>query len=168
MSVFRKLSLTAAATALAVLGALAGLAAPVAAQQTPQSYGEYRVDAIGGRGNSVQGGAGLTLPQGVYVRLALDAAAGVTWRDGEAHASGRGDAIARFTLDPLRESRLGLSLGGGVSVPVVEGDRVRPYATLVLDLEGRRHGRWTPAVQLGLGGGVRLGLALRDSPPQWR
>ena len=138
------------------------------AQVAPASYPELRVDAINGRGNTIQAGGGLTIPAGIYVRAAMDVAAGATWHDGSAHASGRGDVIARFSLDPLRESPLGLSLGGGISVPVIEGDRVRPYATIVVDLEGRRRGTWTPAVQLGLGGGVRLGLAIRHSPPRWR
>jgi hypothetical protein len=145
------------------LGAL-----PLRGQLAPQRYAEYRVDAISGRGNTVQGGGGVTVPEGIYVRLAVVGALGTTWRDGAAHASGRGDVIARFSLDPLRESPLGLSLGGGVSVPIVEGDRVRPYATVVIDLEGRMRGHWTPAVQLGLGGGTRLGVALRASPPRWR
>jgi hypothetical protein len=141
---------------------------PAGAQLAPQRYAEYRVDGISGRGNTVQAGGGLTVPEGIYVRLAIDGALGTTWRDGGAHPSGRGDVIARFSLDPLRESPIGLSLGGGVSVPVVEDDRVRPYATVVLDLEGRMRGRWTPALQLGLGGGTRLGLVLRASPPRWR
>jgi hypothetical protein len=143
-------------------------AVPVRAQLAPQRYAEYRVDGISGRGNTLQAGGGVTVPEGIYVRVAVDGAFGTTWRDGAAHPSGRGDVIARFSLDPLRESPFGLSLGGGVSVPVVEGDRVRPYATVVIDLEGRMRGHWTPAVQLGLGGGTRLGVALRASPPRWR
>jgi hypothetical protein len=149
-----------------IAGIVASSAA--AAQNAPVSYPELRVDAINGRGNTLQAGGGITVPAGIYVRVAFDVAGGSTWRDGAAHASGRGDVIARFTLDPLREVPLGLSLGGGVSVPVIEGDRVRPYATVVADLDGRRHGSWTPAVQVGLGGGVRIGFAIRASAPRWR
>jgi hypothetical protein len=164
MSLVRELALGAAwAGGLVILGATVSRA-----QLAPQRYAEYRLDAISGRGNTVQAGAGLNVPEGIYVRLAFDAAIGTTWRDGAAHPSGRGDVIARFLLDPLRESPLGLSLGGGVSVPVVQDDRVRPYATIVVDLEGRMRGHWTPALQLGLGGGTRLGVALRASPPRWR
>jgi hypothetical protein len=144
------------------------IAASAGAQVAPASYPELRVDAINGRGNTIQAGGGLTVPAGIYVRVAMDVAGGATWRDGSGHASGRGDVIARFSLDPLRESPLGLSLGGGVSLPVVDGDRVRPYATVVVDLEGRRRGTWTPAVEFGLGGGVRVGLAIRRSPLRWR
>jgi hypothetical protein len=152
----------------AALPVALALATTAGAQAAPASYPELRVDDINGRGNTLQAGGGLTVPAGIYVRVAMDVAGGTTWHDGGAHASGRGDVIARFSLDPLRESPLGLSLGGGVSVPVVEGDRARPYATIVLDLEGRRRGAWTPAVQLGLGGGARLGIAIRRSPPRWR
>jgi hypothetical protein len=154
---------------LAALMAIACVAASRAsAQDAPVSYPEFRIDGINGRGNTLQAGAGAVIPAGIYVRVSLDAAAGTTWRDGAAHASGRADVIARFTLDPLRESPIGFSLGGGVSVPVVEGDRVRPYATVVLDVEGRMHAKWTPAIQVGLGGGARVGVAIRRSAPRWR
>ncbi len=63
----------------------------------------------------------------------------------------------------------GISLGGGISVPFVQGDtRVRPYLTAVADLEGHKHGPVTPALQIGLGGGARLGVVLRMSPGRWR
>jgi hypothetical protein len=135
--------------------------------QTPR-YAEYRADVIAGNGTAVQAGAGLTIPMGIYVRLGLLGAAGVTLDDGAKAFSGRTDAIARFTLDPFREMPYGLSLGGGVSVPYGEGARVRPYLTAVIDVEGRRRGRLTPALQVGLGGGTRVGLAFRTSRPERR
>ena len=140
-----------------------------AAQFKPPAYAELRVDGIAGRGNAAQVGGGVSVPLGIYVRFALDGAAGPTWRDGATRASGRIDAIARFTLDPFRESPIALSLGGGVTVPYVDGDvHVRPLLAAVVDLEGKRRGRFTPALQLGLGGGARLGLVLRTSPTRWR
>jgi len=45
---------------------------------------------------------------------------------------------------------------------------VRPLLTAVIDLEGKRHGAYTPALQVGLGGGVRVGVALRRSPANRR
>jgi hypothetical protein len=71
-------------------------------------------------------------------------------------------------LDPFRETPVALSLGGGVSVPYVDGQRVRPYLTLVADLEGRKRGAITPAIQIGLGGGARVGVVLRTSVARWR
>jgi hypothetical protein len=135
----------------------------------PPSYAEIRADAIVGNGTAAQAGVGGVIPLGAYVRFSVDGAAGSTWRDGGAHASGRVDAIGRFLLDPYREMPFGLSLGGGLSVPVTQGDkRARPYLTAVADIEGRRRGSVTPALQIGLGGGARLGVVLRMSPGRWR
>jgi hypothetical protein len=135
----------------------------------PPRYAEYRADAIVGRGTAAQAGGGVSVPLGVYVRLAIDGAAGATWRDATTRASGRVDAIGRFLLDPFREVPVALSLGGGVSVPYVDGEsRVRPYLVLVVDIEGRTRGPITPALQLGLGGGARVGLVLRTATGRWR
>jgi hypothetical protein len=150
--------------AIAFAALRAGAQAP-----SPSRYAEYRVDVIGGNGGTAQLGAGAVIPLGVYVRLGLDAAGGATWRDEASRASGRVDAIGRFLLDPFRESPLGLSLGGGLSVPYVDGQqRLRAYLTAVVDIEGRMRGRFTPAVQIGLGGGWRAGVVLRASPARWR
>lgn len=132
-------------------------------------YPEFRADVIAGRTTTAQAGLGAVVPLGVYVRLGVDGAAGATWRDGAALASGRVDAIGRFLLDPYREAPFGFSLGGGVSVPYADGDRrVRPYLTAVIDVEGRTRGVFTPALQVGLGGGARVGIVLRRSPLRWR
>lgn len=139
------------------------------AQQKIPMFAEYRGDAIVGRGTAVEGGAGLVVPAGIYVRTSIDGAAGVTWRDGETRASGRVDVIGRFLLDPFREVPIGVSLGGGVSVPYASGDaHVRPYLTAVVDIEGRGRGGVTPALQLGFGGGTRVGVVLRTSHGAWR
>jgi hypothetical protein len=150
--------------------ALIGIAGRRTYAQLPTpAYGEYRADALLGRGTTAQAGLGAVFLMGTYVRTTVDAAGGATWRDDETRASGRADVIARFLLDPFREARLGLSVGGGVSVPYVSGDaHVRPFLTAVIDLEGRIRGNITPALQVGLGGGTRLGFALRTSPPRWR
>jgi hypothetical protein len=156
------------ATSLAI--ALALLASSGArAQNQPPAYTEYRADAIVGRGTTVQGGAGVVVPLGIYVRLGVDAAAGATRRDQLTRASGRVDVIGRFLLDPFRETPVGLSLGGGVSLPYTDGEqRLRPYLTLVIDVEGHVRGPVTPALQVGLGGGTRIGVVLRTSRPRWR
>jgi hypothetical protein len=139
------------------------------AQTQPPAYAEYRADAIVGRGTTVQGGGGVVVPLGIYVRLGVDAAAGATWRDRLTRASGRVDVITRFLFDPFRETPVGLSLGGGVSLPYTDGQqRLRPYLTMVIDVEGRVRGPVTPALQVGLGGGTRIGVVLRTSRPRWR
>lgn len=153
----------------AALLALVGSAAVSAQQQPVRAYPEFRADAIIARGTAGQLGGGIVLPLGVYVRFGVDAAAGATWRHGETVGSGRVDAIARFLLDPFRESRLGFSVGGGVSAPIGSAEPSQPpYLTAVLDLESRRHRGMTPALQIGLGGGTRIGIVIRRSPQQWR
>jgi hypothetical protein len=155
--------------AIGIVIALSGLPAAVRAQQKIPSYAEYRGDVIVGRGTAVEGGAGIVLPAGVYVRTSIDGAAGATWRNGETHVSGRLDVIGRFLLDPFREVPIGVSVGGGVSVPYVSGDaHVRPYLTAVVDIEGRARRNVTPALQIGLGGGTRIGIVLRTSHGAWR
>ncbi len=140
-----------------------------AQQQRIPTFAEYRADAIVGRGTAIEGGLGIVIPAGVYVRTSIDGAAGATWRDHSTHASGRVDVISRFLLDPFREVPVGISLGGGVSVPYASGDRsVRPYLTAVVDIEGRRRNGITPAIQIGIGGGTRVGVVLRRSPRSWR
>jgi len=157
-----------AALGCAASGALGALGA-LGAQRRPTSYAEYRADVIAGSATAAQAGGGLVLPFGVYVRTSLDGAIGATWRGGVARTSGRADVISRFLLDPFRETPVVLSMGGGVSVPYADGDtRVRPYLTVVVDVEGRQHGAITPALQVGLGGGLRVGVVLRTSPRAWR
>lgn len=154
--------------ALACMPALCAVSAAHAQLLAP-AYGEYRGDALIGRGTSAQAALGAVFLMGTYVRTSLDVAGGATWHDNETRASGRADVIARFLLDPFREVPVGLSVGGGVSVPYVSGDaHVRPFLTAVVDVEGRMRRSITPAIQIGLGGGTRIGVVLRTSPPRWR
>jgi hypothetical protein len=155
---------------VACLAALVVLARFAGAQiRTPSPFPEYRADAIVGSRTSTQAGVGLVVPMGIYVRLGVDAAAGATWGHGTVDASGRVDAIGRFLFDPFREIPVGVSVGGGLSLPYVAHDpRVRPFLTAVLDIEGRMRGALTPALELGVGGGARIGVVLRASPARWR
>ena len=135
----------------------------------PPMYPELRADAVVARETAVQVGAGVVAPLGIYVRLSIDAAGGATFADGTSRASGRVDAISRFLLDPFRETPVGVSFGGGLSLPYVDGQsRLRPYLTAVVDIEGQMRGRFTPALQIGLGGGARVGIVFRASQPRWR
>jgi hypothetical protein len=125
---------------------------------------ELRVDAIDPRSpreGTLQGGVGMNVPLGYYVRVELVGAAGVTRRDTTDWRAGRVDAIARFLLDPFNESPWGLSIGGGMSVLFAQNARTREYLVVVTDLEGPRMGPVVPAIQLGLGGGVRAGIIVR-------
>jgi hypothetical protein len=152
-------ALAATVAALVLLSA----ASPARAQQprTPVAP-ELRLDVIGARPTSVQGAVGVEIPAGYYVRVGLLLGAGPTIANGTTRAAGRADVLARFLIDPFRQSRWGFSAGAGVSVRADPGERVRPRLLVALDLEGRRsRAGVSPAVQIGLGGGVRGGVAVR-------
>lgn len=154
-------------------GVVASLAltpsARAAAQQTLRRSPlplELRVDAIDIRSvenGTVHAGLGANLPMGDYARLEMDGAGGVTRIDGVNGNSGRVDVLARFLLDPFAESRLGLSIGGGMSALFGERLRPRQYLVVLTDLEMPRIGGIVPALQIGLGGGVRIGLVARTA-----
>jgi hypothetical protein len=152
----------------ALAAATAGLPRHGTAQQpaTPGPKPELRVDVIAGSQAAVQLGAGVQIPLGYYVRVGSDVAVGVrtdaSRATGARNVDGRLDVLARFLLDPFRQTAYGFSLGGGMSLRAEPGDRVRPLLLAAVELEGRRAANgWVPAVQLGLGGGVRIGVVLR-------
>ena len=124
---------------------------------------EIRLD-VARLGNRVafQAGGGVQVPLGYYTRMSIIGAAGADVERFVQDASGRLDVVGRFLFDPFRQSRWGLSAGAGVSLRVRARDRVRPYLVSVIDLEGPLSARGvSPAIQLGIGGGVRVGVALR-------
>ena len=135
------------------------------AQQRSGPRPEIRVDAIDIRSphaGTVHAGAGLGLALGYYGRLDLVAAGGITRRLDVDNESGRVDVIGRFLVDPFREMRWGLSIGGGASVLFVAGEGERGYLVLVVDVEAPPLRRAVvPAFQIGLGGGVRVGIIAR-------
>jgi hypothetical protein len=98
------------------------------------------------------------------VRSGLDLAAGAT-ADG---ASGRVDLFARFHFDPFRERKWGPYGGGGISARFDEGRKWRPYLLAFVGLDGPASGGVAPAVELGLGGGARIGVILRRAAPNRR
>ena len=141
-------------SAACVLGAALAIAVShAAAAQSPQA--ELRGDVLGPRPYSVQAGAGMVLPLGYYVRASADAGYAPSANASLVANHWRGDLLARFTLDPFREERWGLSLGGGLSF------RRHAYLAAVVDLEGPEMHGVLPALQVGLSGGVRAALVIR-------
>jgi hypothetical protein len=143
----------------------AALAAPLHAQQvSTRLVPEVRVDAIGASPATVQGAVGVEIPAGWYVRVGVLAGAGGSVEEGESAPAGRLDVLARFLLDPFRQSRWGFSAGGGISLLAREGEHVRPQLLVALDLEGPRSSSgMSPSIQVGLAGGVRAGIGFRWS-----
>jgi len=123
---------------------------------------EVRVDAFAGRSVGAQIGAGVALDAGFYTRLALLVAGGVERRPGGAIVGAeRAEAVLRFHTDPLRKSSPGVYLGGGLGVRRSGAGPTRGVLIAVVGLEGAYGHHLAPAVELGVGGGARLGVAIR-------
>jgi hypothetical protein len=149
--------------------------APVAAQIWPPAAAaadtstlrpEVRLDWFGGRAGAVHAGGGVSFRAGTYVRVGVNAGAGPSLADSVRNIA-HGDLTARFMLDPFRQQRVGISLGGGVGARY-EDDRVRAFALLFADAEAGRGRGWTPFIRAGLGGGLRVAAGLRRGTARFR
>lgn len=149
---------------LVTLGLAATLPVVAGAQLVQQKIqSEGRIDAIFARSGGVDAAYGFTVPAGIYVRSGLVAGIGA----GRHGLEGRTDLISRFSFDPFRQSRWapygGAGLSGRYRSKLDGGSRA--YLLVFLGVEGplplgERSG-WVPAVEVGLGGGARVGLILR-------
>ena len=126
---------------------------------------EARADFIDARSAAAHVGVGVSVPAGTYVRLAAVAAAGQAWDDGNAVAAGRIDGLVRFVVDPLREFRWAPYVSGGLGAIYDESERWRGVLVGVLGVEGPAAGRLVPAIEIGFGGGLRVGLVIRRAMP---
>lgn len=152
--------------AFALLAFGLGVVAPntVFAQVPTQAFqSEVRVDGIFARSNGVEAGLGISIPAGIYVRTGLNAGVGA----GRHGVESRADFISRFSLDPFRQSRWAPYGGAGLSGrfrPPEDGG-AKAYLLVFLGVEGPlpagKLSGWAPAVEVGLGGGARVGLILR-------
>jgi hypothetical protein len=147
------------AVAIAILWA-----APLLAQIPTQAIqSEVRVDGIFARSSGVEAGYGISIPAGIYVRTGLAGGVGA----GRHGVESRADFISRFSLDPFRQSRWAPYAGAGLSgrFRASADGGARAYLLVLLGVEGplpdRQLAGWVPAVELGLGGGARVGLILR-------
>ena len=143
-----------------------GLAAPVAAQTRRDGKvdAEGRIDGIIARISALHAGAGFTVPLGTYLRAGVAGAVGFS-RDG---LSGRTDGFARFHFDPFRQSRWAPYGGGGISGRFDRGEKPRAYLLLLLGLDGPVYSGATPSLELGLGGGARIGVIVRRAAAERR
>lgn len=159
----------AVARALAAVATLA-LSARVACAQRPAPLRPtpiLRADAILEAGaTTLHAGGGIVLPAGYQARVVIEGGAGATRRDADWQPSARLDATARFLFDPFRETRWALSAGGGAGLRWERGAGPRPVALVVVGVQGRAdRRRWLRGIELGLGGGVRLGVTLARPTP---
>jgi hypothetical protein len=122
---------------------------------------EVRTDWIAGAATSLQFGIGAVAPLGIYTRAGVVASSTVGWR-ALGNSAARLDAVLRFHLDPFREERWGLyGIAGAGGVRGGDGWSAVIVVGAGLELPGRGRRVW--AVEGGLGGGWRLGLAWRSA-----
>jgi hypothetical protein len=141
---------------------LVGGAAPGHAQRASNSVQPHlRFDALLSSETAGHIAAGLTFRVSRYFRFDVAAGGGVGERPGGGtRGEGRGDVVARFVLDPEFSSRWGGYGGAGLSVRSGGGE-TRELLLIALGIEGPRRGGVVPFAELGLGGGVRLGVGVR-------
>jgi hypothetical protein len=142
------------------------IAAPVAALAQADSFKppvqfEARIDALGGPPAGAQLGIGANIAAATYFRIGADVAAGASSRDGSAVTSGRVDVVTRYLLDPFHEFKWGPYAGGGFTAQWDRSANWRGDLLLIIGVEGPVHAGWRTSVELGLGGGARLGVVLR-------
>jgi len=123
---------------------------------------EVRVDAFAARADAVHAGFGWATDLGTYVRLAGVLGAGVAHAEDRTAASGRVEVTGRFLLDPFRQARWGLYGATGIMARHDDGPGTRGYMTLALGLELPSERPGVTAVELGIGGGVRVAVAIRQ------
>ena len=158
----------------AVLLAAAAAALPAQAAGAPRHVQlEARGVVIAGRATAVQGALGLVVPLGTYVRTSAVAGGGTVSLGGETRGSARADVVARFLFDPFLERRWGSYGGAGVSAIYTGGGRERGggwrgYLLAVAGIEGPPAHGILPAIEIGLGGGTRVGVVLRSAGAQGR
>jgi len=151
-------------TVLVASSLAATVPAWIDAQVVEQAFqSELRLDAIFARGSAVEAAYGFTIPAGIYVRTGLVGGIGV----GRHGPEGRTDLIARFSFDPFRQSRWAPYGGAGVSGRYrseLDGGS-KAYLLVFLGVEGPlplgELKGWVPALDVGLGGGARVGVILR-------
>ena len=147
---------------------VAPLATPIAAQandgrvvRTAPQW-EFRQDATVSREPGAHLGVGVNVRADYYVRLGVALSAGAFQRDDNVWVgSQRLDLTARYLLDPFGERPRGWYGGGGVSIAQRPGERATAALLLLVGLEGRARRVVIPAVELGVGDGVRVGVVLR-------
>ena len=159
----RSLSVGSRLRLLVVAAAFASVPASLSAQSPAVQAGaspitvEVRLDALFARVDAIHAGVGATVPLGNYVRAGIVGATGLSG-DGR---SARIDVLARFHLDPFRESRWAPYAGGGLTTRFDRGRNAHTYLMLLAGIDGPAANGLGTSVEAALGGGGRVGIILR-------
>src|SRR6478672_9685917 len=138
---------------------------PLEAQSTSKSKSppnpaiEGRVDAIFSQKPTAQLGLGLSMFGGTYVRTGIVAAIGAN----QEGVTGRTDGFVRFHLDPFRQSRWAPYGGAGISGRYDAGSRPKAFVLIFAGVDGPVRNGTTTSFEVGLGGGARIGVVLRQA-----
>jgi len=143
---------------------------PAVAQQpvSVDPQWEGRLDAALSPYAGALAGVGMNVRAGWYARVGASVTAGAVQRADGWEARQRIDATARFLFDPFGERRRGFYAGAGLGAERAGGGEVRGLLVGVVGLEGATTSRLVGAMELQLGGGVRLGVVLRERRRQGR
>jgi hypothetical protein len=147
-----------APAALALSAAALTPGAAAAQRATRALVPEARLEAVGSA-PLVLAAAGLFTDAGLYGRVGVTAGVGVP-ADTRRGAGGEAALVGRFLVDPLRQGRRGVYAGGGLGARV-SGGATRALVLGVVGVEGRARRGTAAAVEVGVGGGVRLAAVLR-------
>ena len=153
---------------LGLCGATRIAGAQASRPSTARFQPEVRADFIAARTSAAHLGVGIAVSTGTYLRLGIVGAAGQAWHDGQSTAAGRVDGLIRFVFDPLREFRWAPYAAGGIGGIYNGQDKWRAVLVGVIGVEGPATGHIVPAIELGFGGGARIGVALRRAMPNRR
>jgi hypothetical protein len=138
------------------------VSAAMAGAQTSQAavHPELRTDVIVGAATATEVAAGVAFPAAGYLRLGGDVGIGTVTGDGRSvRLASRIDALGRFQLDP-GNTRWGPDLMGGASYQADADRRGALYLLAGIGVHAPARGGIVPAIEVGLGGGVRVGLVL--------
>jgi hypothetical protein len=159
-----------AAVAAAVVAWLAVAGRPLAAQQAVSALPQWEARLTGAAWPDVGAlaGLGVNVRAGWYARVGVALTAGAVLVGDRWDARQRVDATARFMFDPFGERDRGLYAGAGLGAERGGDGSARGLLLGVVGVEGKPAGRVVPALELTLGGGVRVGVVLRGRRPQGR
>jgi hypothetical protein len=139
-------------------------AAPVAAQRpTPPlaTRAEFRIAVPLTPAAGVEAGVGAEIRAGWYARVGAGITAGTVRSANEWEAVQHAALTARFLFDPYGERRFGLYGGAGLGIGLADGRSSRGELLVLAGVEGAARGRFIPALEVVLGGGVRVQGVLR-------
>jgi hypothetical protein len=125
---------------------------------------EARVDGIvASRVTTLHLGIGGTRVLARNLEVQVVIGGGTAFRDGSSDraAAGRADLLARFAPLPANGQRWSAYVAGGISTLVERGTSGRAVLALLVGMEGGRARETRSFVELGVGGGLRVGAGVR-------